>query len=78
MGVVGCEAFTGLCIIKQLRKLISEGVGWGQISRLIISMATNATPNGLKWLSNGLRSRLTKRATETPSGRKTLELHRGN
>lgn len=36
------KAFTGLCIIKQLRKPIREGGRDVQISQLIISMATTA------------------------------------
>lgn len=49
------KAFTGLCIIKQLRKLIKVCVyrGGGQILQLIISMATTAPVGDLRERSAG-------------------------
>lgn len=41
-------AFTGLCIIKQLRKLIRVWGGGMRISQLIISMATTAPVDDLR------------------------------
>lgn len=42
------KAFTGLCIIKQLRKLIRVGGKDVQITQLIISMATTAPVDDLR------------------------------
>lgn len=50
------KAFTGLCIIKQLRKLIRVGGEDVQISQLIISMATTAPVDDLRYRFSRLQS----------------------